>query len=176
MLLRTIALLLILILLLVLLCACALRLALRLSKPLPCPGVVTRVVYEAYPGVIPDPFTERYTITLDEIRFERTGGDPVNRGVWTLAAPPGSIETLFETLGAVECRQIKRVLPEGWPDEAPLGGSVTTYRIEYEGGVFELRYGDGVWYEGAKVMTDPIRDFLRAIDFPEEAWGPYLEH
>jgi hypothetical protein len=143
-----------------------------------CPGAVVQVTYTDYSGTIPDPFTERYTITLEEVRFERLGheADMVNRGVWIVAAAPAEVRDLLAGLSGVDCRQIKPILPESWPD-APIGGGATEYQVKYEsGGLFEMRLGEGVTYENARLVTDPVRDFLRALQLPLEARAPYLDY
>jgi len=160
------------------LCACLSWSAIAPAPFFYCPGTVVQVTYTDYSGTIPEPFTERYTITLDEVRFERLGHeeDLVNRGVWVVAASPAEVRDLLDGLSGVDCRKIKRILPEGWPD-APIGGGATEYQIKYEsGGLFEMRLGEGVTYENALTLTDPIRDFLRALQLPLEARGPYLDH
>ncbi len=146
--------------------------------PRACPRTVVKVVYIDASGTIPDPFAERYTITPDEIRFERTGDvdGPVNRGVWVIEASPEPVRELFDELGTVNCRQIRPIFPAGWPDMAPIGGGSRSYIIEGEDGtVFELRFAEGVTYRNAQAITDPIREFLAAFELPPEARGPYLD-
>ncbi len=83
-------------------------------------------------------------------------GEPVNRGVWTVEAPPGSAEALFDTLGAVDCRQIERIVPDGWPEVVAVGGGAVSYKIEgKDGNVFELRFADSVTYRNAQSITGP---------------------
>lgn len=140
------------------------------ATPVPCPGTVVRVTYEDYSGPVADRYTEYYTITLDGVTFERTGeeGGPINRGSWTVEASPGSIEALFEELGAVDCRQIKEVQPE----EVPIGGGSRLYKIEYEGGGrFGMWYHEGVTYENGEAVTGPVRAFVRDLRLPDEAWS-----
>ncbi len=142
-----------------------------------CSGTVKQVVFEDFSGTIPIPYSEHYTITLDEIRFERMGAQgEVNSGVWAAEAPPGSVQDLFDKLGALDCRQIERIVSDGWPEIVPVGGGRTHYRIEYEdGSIYELRYGEGITYINAQAMTRPIREFLRTLRLPAAAWEIYLD-
>ncbi len=140
----------------------------------PGPGTVTRVYYAEDSGSIPDRYAERYTITGDEIRFERTGeeGGPVNRGVWTVDAAPGSVEALSGLLGTVDCRQIVRT----GPDELPIGGGDRWYEIEYESGrTCHVGPWPEEYYDNASLITRPIRAFVRTIQLPAEAEQFWLD-
>lgn len=134
------------------------------------PGAVSEVLYQEYSGPLPDRYTERFTITRDRVQFERTGEEngPVNRGIWELETAEGSIEALFETLGAVDCQVIDEISPEA-PE---IGGGETLYRIEYEGGgTFGLWYRQGYRYSEAELITDPIREFVGALQLPDDAFS-----
>ena len=142
-------------------------------EPAPCPGTVVRAIYQDYSGPLPDRHTERYTITPEGVRFERTGdeGGPINRGVWAVEVAPGSVQALFDTLGAVDCRQIAPIAPES-PE---IGGNELLYQIEYEDGrTFDLWYREGYRYTNGHLITDPLREFVRAIQLPPEAFDLFL--
>ena len=137
-------------------------------EQLSCPGTVSQVTYQEYSGPLPDRYTERYIITLDGIQFERTGeeGGPVNRGAWDIVAPAGSVEALFETLGAVECEGIEEIAPQ----VPEIGGGETLFRIEYEGGgSFGLWYRQGYRYTNAESITAPILEFVHTLRLPDKA-------
>ena len=134
----------------------------------PGPGTVTRVTYVDDSGPVPDRYAERYTITVDGIRFERVAaeGGPINRGVWEIDPTPGSVQALFDTLGAVDCRQIVRT----GPDELPIGGGHRWYEIEYESGrTCHVGHWPEEYYDNAALITKPIRAFVRDIELAAEA-------
>ncbi len=152
------------------LCGCASHSAWRA----PGPGTVARVTYEDDSGPLPERYAERYTITLDGIRFERAAaeGGPTNRGVWEVDPVPGSVQALFDTLGAVDCRQIVRT----GPDELPIGGGHRWYEIEYESGrTCHVGPWPEEYYDNASLITRPIRAFVRAILLPAEAQQFWLD-
>lgn len=151
-------------------CGCGLR----PMRGGPGPGPVTRVYYAEDSGPVPDRYAERYTITVDGIQFERAAaeGGPINRGVWEIDPAPGSVQALFDTLGAVDCRQIVRT----GPDELPIGGGQRWYKIEYESGrTCHVGGWPEEYYKNASLITRPIRAFVRTIQLPAEAQQFWLD-
>ena len=140
----------------------------------PGPGTVARVTYVDDSGPVPDRYAERYTITVDRVRFERVAaeGGPINRGVWEIAPAPGSVQALFDTLGGVDCRRIVRT----GPDELPIGGGHRWYEIEYESGkTCHVGHWPEEYYDNASLITRPVRAFVRAIELPAEAKPMWLD-
>lgn len=137
-----------------------------------CSGTIVRVTYEEYSGPLPDRYTERYTLTLEGVQFERTGEEagPVNRGTWVVNPAADAVDALFSELGAVDCSRVNEIAPES-PE---IGGGETLYKLEYEGGVtFGLWYREGYRYENAELITAPILSFVHGLELPEEAFSTF---
>lgn len=142
---------------------------------LPCPGSVSEVTYIAHSGPVLEPWTETVLISRAAVMFERGGetGGSVNIGTWQSAVDPAAIDQLFQTLGAVNCREIKEI----HSDDPVDGGGSELYEIEYEsGGSFALWFVEGATYSGAESITGPVLRFIEQCPLPTEATPRFVLH
>lgn len=129
---------------------------------------VIQVAYDESSGPLPDPWSERYTITEHGVELRRTGvaGGPVSTGTWKLESDRERIARLFAQLAAVDCSSIHEIAPEELLD----GGGSTSFEVRYsDGSTCGVWYREGYAYAGAEPLVTPISAFIAALSLPAGA-------
>lgn len=138
------------------------------------PAALASVVYETHTGPVADPYGERFSISRSAIEFRRTGdvGGPVNRGAWAVDLDVAAVDALFEALTDVDCGAIREIVP----DDTPEGGGSLLVQLGFDdGSTCAVWYHDGITYEGAGPLVDPVRGFVAGLTLPAEAASTFSE-
>lgn len=140
----------------------------------PVPRRVLQVNYVESSGPLPDPWAERYLISYQGLRFQRSGaeGGSINVGVWELQGDRDALDRLFDALAAVDCSSIREIAP----DELVDGGGTTSYDVVYDDdSLCGAWYREGYTYVGAGPLTEPIDEFIAGLNLPAEAVERFRE-
>jgi len=138
-------------------------------------GEITQITYSSSSGsILPDlQWHEEIIITLDDVTLTRNGKTPdslVNSGTWRCQIDPSITETLFIQMKDVDCSIINRIESKDSPD----GRSVENYIIHYQSGTTcDLFYDPGTEYLNGEMIVNPILEYMKLIDFPQDSVAQY---
>ena len=118
---------------------------------------------------------QEIVISRDRVTLHRNGrtdNTEVNEGDWELGVDEAELATFLAHLESTNCSSIRRIEPA----ELDIGGDSRSYNIVYAGGKeFYLGYGRGVTYTNGELLVEPIKEFVKNLDFPNDSAMQYKD-